>query len=71
MVRQMQRNSPLGIPPGQQQQNKGKKATSSAAGTADDSGESDDDVDSEQMSYMYQQMIKHMMLDPEMTFMYQ
>ena len=44
--------------------------SSSAAGSADEYGDSEDDMDPEQMSYIYQQMLKHTMRDPELSFMY-
>ena len=60
MVRQMQSKAWVKpAAPAKQTESKGKNASLSAAGSADDSGESEDDLDSEQMTYMYKQMIKH------------
>ena len=54
-----------------QRQNRGQYATpSSTAGSDDESGNSEDDMDPEQMGYMYQQMMRYTMFDPELSFMY-
>ena len=72
-MRQMQMKRPLDVT-GEcgagQRQNRGQYAMpSSTAASGDEFGDSEDDMDPEQMSYMYQQMLRYTMFDPELSFM--
>ena len=73
-MRQMQMKRPLDAAAAcgaAQRQNRVQYAmSSSAAGSGDEYGDSEDDMDPEQMSYIYQQMLKHTMFDPELSLMY-